>query len=82
MPAAAAKCLITMSKHEYKQLHACYMFDGDKQQPVYGGIVKTMARRGRLTFLHCADITVGPGAALSTIKGLIQTGLCYPPSNG
>ena len=37
-----------------------------------------MARSARLTFLHHADVTVGSGADLIIINGLIQAGLCCP----
>ena len=47
-------------------------------QPVYGCLVKPMARRGRLTFLQWADTTVRYGFALYTVKWLIQAWVCCP----
>ena len=57
---------------------ACANCVTGKLQPVYSYIVKPKARLGRLAFLHCADTTVRSGAAISTVKGLIQTGLGCP----
>ena len=51
-------------------------------QPVYSCIVKPLARsRPTESFMHnhLADVTVYYGAALSTVKELIQTGVSFPP---